>query len=218
VFRATNDDDILFVADDAAGFGYFRNFGRTRRQGIELGVEGRAGPVAVSAHYTYLHATFASGETVGGAGNSSADAAGNIVIRPGDRIPLIPRHVFKARAEWQITPAWSAELGAIAVSDALARGNENGLHRPDGVSYLGRGLTPGHAVFDFGSAFQATPRLRVFVQVDNLFDRRYATASQLGMTGFDAEGAFTDRDRVHSTFSGPGAPRTVRVGVRYTFN
>ncbi|MCS0615226.1 TonB-dependent receptor [Massilia kyonggiensis] len=218
VFRATNDDDILFVADDAAGFGYFRNFGRTRRQGVELGVDGRAGPVSVSAHYTYLHATFASGETVGGEGNSSADADGNIAIRPGDRIPLIPRHVFKARAEWQITPSWSAELGVIAVSDSTARGNENGLHRPDGADYLGRGATPGHAVFDFGTAFQATPRLRVFAQVDNLFDRRYATAAQLGTTGFDADGSFVDEDRVHSTFYAPGAPRTVRVGLRYTFD
>ena len=218
VFRATNDDDILFVADDAAGFGYFRNFGRTRRQGVELGVDGRAGPVSVSAHYTYLHATFASGETVGGEGNSSADADGNIAIRPGDRIPLIPRHVFKARAEWQILPAWSAELGVMAVSDSTARGNENGLHRPDGTAYLGRGATAGHAVFDFGTAFQATPRLRVFVQVDNLFDRRYATASQLGTTGFDADGSFVAQDRVHSTFYAPGAPRTVRVGVRYTLD
>jgi outer membrane receptor protein involved in Fe transport len=218
VFRATNDDDILFVADDAAGFGYFRNFGKTRREGIELGVDGRAGTVTVSAHYTYLHATFASGETVGGEGNSSADADGNIVIRPGDRIPLIPRHVFKARAEWQILPAWSAELGVIAVSDAPARGNENGLHRPDGMNYLGRGATPGHAVFDFGTAFQATPRLRIFAQVDNLFDRRYATASQLGTTGFDADGVFAARNRVHSTFQAPGAPRTVRFGVRYTYD
>ncbi|MFL6631394.1 MAG: TonB-dependent receptor [Massilia sp.] len=218
VFRATNDDDILFVADDAAGFGYFRNFGRTRRQGVELGVDGRAGPVTLSAHFTWLHATFASGETVGGEGNSSADADGNIVIRPGDRIPLMPRHVFKARAAWQVTPAWSAELGVQAVSNATARGNENGLHRPDGVGYLGRGAAAGHAVFDLGTAFQATPRLRVFAQMDNLFDRRYATASQLGTSGFDADGGFAREDRVHSTFYAPGAPRTVRVGVRYTFN
>jgi outer membrane receptor protein involved in Fe transport len=73
-------------------------------------------------------------------------------------------------------------------------------------------------VFDFGAAFQATPRVRVFAQVDNLFDRRYATAAQLGTTGFDADGSFVKDDRVHSTFYAPGAPRTVRVGVRYTFN
>ncbi|GAA5230830.1 hypothetical protein GCM10025794_37710 [Massilia kyonggiensis] len=73
-------------------------------------------------------------------------------------------------------------------------------------------------MFDFGTAFQATPRLRVFAQVDNLFDRRYATAAQLGTTGFDADGSFVDEDRVHSTFYAPGAPRTVRVGLRYTFD
>jgi outer membrane receptor protein involved in Fe transport len=218
VFRATNDDDILFVADNAAGFGYFRNFGRTRRQGLELGAEGRTGPVTVSAHYTYLHATFESGETVGGAGNSSADADGNIAIHPGDRLPLMPRHVFKARAQWRVTPAWSAELGMLAVSDAPARGNENGLHRPDGLRYFGSGRTPGHAVFDLGTAYEATPRLRVFAQVDNLFGRRYATASQLGTAGIAADGAYAGQGRVHSTFYAPGAPRTIRVGVRYTFD
>jgi outer membrane receptor protein involved in Fe transport len=226
VFRATNDDDILFVADDAAGFGYFRNFGRTRRQGVELGVDGRAGPVTVSAHYTYLHATFASGETVGGQGNSSADADGNIAIRPGDRLPLMPRHLFKARAEWRIAPAWSAELGLLAVSDATARGNENGRHRADGTYYLGGGAAPGHAVFDAGTTWQATPGLRLFVQVDNLFDRRYATAAQLGATGFTAAGGFLarpfaaqgdDARLVHATFYAPGAPRTVRIGLRYAF-
>jgi outer membrane receptor protein involved in Fe transport len=212
VFRATNDDDILFVADNAAGFGYFRNFGRTRRQGVELGLDGHTGGVALSVHYTYLAATFASGETVNGPANSSADADGNIAIRPGDRLPLMPRHVFKARAEWRVSAAWSAELGMVAVSDATARGNENGLHRPDGS-----GRTAGHAVFDVGSRFDATPRLRLFAQVDNLFDRRYATAAQLGATGFTADGVFGARP-MHSTFYAPGAPRTIRFGLRYTFD
>jgi outer membrane receptor protein involved in Fe transport len=222
VFRATNDDDILFVADNAAGFGYFRNFGRTRRQGVELGADGRAGAVALSAHYTYLAATFESRETIGSPGNSSADAAGNITIRPGDRLPLMPHHVFKARAEWQFTPAWSAELGLVAVSAATARGNENGLHRPDGVQFLGAGATAGHAVFDAGTTFQATSRLRVVAQVDNPFDRRYATAAQLGATGFTADGTFMapggGTGPVHATFYAPGAPRTIRVGVRYAFD
>jgi outer membrane receptor protein involved in Fe transport len=227
VFRATNDDDILFVADNAAGFGYFRNFGHTRRQGVELGADGRAGPVALSAHYTYLAATFESAETVGGAGNSSADADGNIAIRPGDRLPLMPRHVLKARAEWRITPAWTAELGMVAVSDATARGNENGLHRPNGTDFLGSGRTAGHAVFDLGATWRASARLSVFVQVDNLFDRRYATAAQLGATGFTREGTFlarsfaaqgNDARLVHSTFYAPGAPRMVRFGLRYAFD
>jgi len=222
VFRATNDDDILFVADDAAGFGYFRNVGKTRRQGVELGVDGRAGAVTLSAHYTYLAATFDSSETINSPGNSGADAAGNIAVRPGDRLPLMPRHVFKARAEWHATAAWSAELGMLAVSGATARGNENGAHRPDGARFLGSGATAGHAVFDVGTTWQATARLRLFVQVDNPFDRRYATAAQLGVTGFKADGAFmAPADKagpVHATFYAPGAPRTIRFGVRYTFD
>jgi outer membrane cobalamin receptor len=64
VFRATNDDDILFVADNAAGFGYFRHFGRMRRQGVEPGADGRAGPLELSAYYPYLDATFRSAGTI----------------------------------------------------------------------------------------------------------------------------------------------------------
>ena len=43
LFRAENNDDILFVMSDQTGFGYFRNFGETRRQGVELGMHARIG-------------------------------------------------------------------------------------------------------------------------------------------------------------------------------
>ncbi len=76
VFRAANRDDILFVTSDQTGFGYFRNFGETRRQGIELCAQSPAfGRVTLGAGYTYLDATFESEETVNGEGNSSNDAA-----------------------------------------------------------------------------------------------------------------------------------------------
>ncbi len=52
VFRADNRDDILFVADDASGFGYFKNFGKTRRQGVELGMTSQLGPIYVGDNYT----------------------------------------------------------------------------------------------------------------------------------------------------------------------
>jgi len=225
-FRATNDDDILFVADHAAGFGYFRNVGRTRRRGVELGADGAAGPLALSAHYTWLDATFASYDRINSPANGSADADGNIQVGPGDRLPLVPHHLFKARAAWTITPAWSAELGMVATSGAAARGNENGAHQPDGVRFLGAGRAPGHAVVDAGTTWRATPRLTLFAQVDNLLDRRYATAAQLGTTGFAADGGFVARpfaaqgdngSVVHATFLAPGAPRTVRAGIRYAF-
>ncbi len=226
VFRATNGDDILFVADNAAGFGYFRNVDKTRRQGVELGLDGRTGDVSWNASYTHLDATFRSAELLNAEANSSADDDGNIEVRPGDRMPLIPRHLFKASADWRVTPAWSVAAGMRAVSGALARGNENGQHEPDGTYYVGSGRSGGYAVFDLGTTYQPTRQLRFFVQVSNLFDRRYASAAQLGETGLTPEGNFIARPfsasgdnstLVASTFHAPGAPRTVWAGLRYAF-
>ena len=56
-FRATNRDDLLFVMSDQSGFGYFRNFGETRRQGLEIGANGRLGRINLGAGYTFLSAT-----------------------------------------------------------------------------------------------------------------------------------------------------------------
>ncbi len=226
LFRADNTDDILFVADNAAGFGYFRNVGKTRRQGLELGLDGRAGALAVSLNYTYLDATFRSAELLNGEANSSADADGRIAVHPGDRMPLIPRQIFKSRAEWQLTPGWSVEAGMQALSGSNARGNENGRHRADGTYFVGSGRSGGYALFDLGTTWEPAPRLRFFAQVANLFDRRHATAAQLNATGLTAEGSFIARPFsalgdnarvVSSTFYAPGAPRTVWAGVRYAF-
>ena len=225
-FRADNVDDILFVADNAAGFGYFRNVGKTRRQGVELGLEGHAAALDLSVHYTWLDATFRSAEIINAEANSSADDDGNIAVRAGDRLPLIPRHVFKTRLDWRITPAWSVEAGLLAVSASTARGNENGLHQPDGTYFLGSGRSGGYALVDLGARWEAARRLRVFVQVNNLFDRRYATGAQLNATGFTGGGSFIARpfaalgdnaSVIASTFYAPGAPRTVWAGVRYVF-
>ncbi|MEO8938576.1 MAG: TonB-dependent receptor [Burkholderiaceae bacterium] len=235
VFRTDNKDDILFVADNAAGFGYFKNFGRTRRQGIEAGITARADPVTVGANYTLLDATYRSAETVNGASNSSNDHAlvelpgvdGNITIAPGDRIPLTPRHLFKAFVDVAIASDWSVGLDMIAIGHSFARGNGNNQHAPDGTLYVGPGGSAGYAVFNLGVDYRPTKRLKWFAQVNNLFDRGYNTASQLGAAAFGAGGGFQARPFAanangdfplrHSTFYSPGAPRTVVLGMRYSF-
>ncbi|HEX8445541.1 MAG TPA: TonB-dependent receptor [Sphingomonas sp.] len=232
-FRTNSRRDILFVADDTAGFGYFRNFGGTRRQGIDIDGRATFGPFALSTHYTFLDATYRSAETVNGAANSANDGPapgfeGVIDIVRGDRIPLIPRHIFKAAVDWKLLPALSLNFDMVAISGALARGNENGAHQPDGVYYLGDGGTRGYAVFNLGTDYHPTRTLTLFAQVNNLFDRRYATAAQLGATAFDARGNFVarpfsgpvidgERPLLGSTFYAPGAPRTLQVGAKLRF-
>ena len=51
-FVASNRNDILFVASNQTGFGYFKNFGRTQRAGLELRADSRIGRVACSAAAT----------------------------------------------------------------------------------------------------------------------------------------------------------------------
>ena len=236
VFRTDNRDDILFVADNAAGFGYFKNFGRTRRQGIEAGVNARVASVAFGANYTFLDATYRTSEIVNGSGNSSNDQAtagfpgvdGNIAIAPGDRIPLTPRQIFKAFADIGLGAGWSVGLDMIAIGRSFARGNENNRNSADGTYYLGSGASAGYAVFNLGIDYRPTKRVKWFAQVNNLFDRGYATASQLGATAFTSTGAVQARPFPanangdfplrQSTFYSPGAPRTIVLGVRYAFD
>ena len=113
-----------------------------------------------------------------------------------------------------------------AVSSAYARGNENNRHQPGGASYLGAGKSAGYAIFDLTGKYQLTAQLSVFAQVSNLFDRKYATAAQLGATGFDANGNFAARPlpavggeypMVNATFYAAGAPRAINAGLRYAF-
>lgn len=71
------------------------------------------------------------------------------------------------------------------------------------------------------------PRLKLFVQVGNLLDRRYSSGAQLGANGFDANGHFgarafpadanSDYPVRRATFLAPGAPRAVWVGLRHAF-
>ena len=236
VFRAENRDDILFVADERAGYGYFRNFGKTRRQGLELGASGKVGRLDWSAQYTWLDATYQSAEAVNGSSNSANNTAaagvpgqdGSIAIRAGDRIPLIPRQMLKLSADYALTPALMLNGGMVAVSAAVARGNENNAHRPDGKYYLGQGQSAGYAVFNLGARYRVTPRLQLLAQVNNVFDTQYDTAAQLGPAGFDANGGFNARPfggsntagypLQHSTFYAPGAPRLIWIGLRYEFD
>jgi outer membrane receptor protein involved in Fe transport len=234
LFRANNHDDILFVTSEQTGFGYFRNFGETRRIGFEVGLHGQRGRVTYGAGYTFLNATFESEETVNGESNSTNDAAlagvpgveGAIEIEPGDRMPLVPRHLFKAFADVAVTSRLSLDVNVIGAGGSYARGNENNRHQPDGVYYLGDGLVEGYVTVNLGGRYQLTRRLQLVAQVNNLFDREYATAAQLGPAGFTATGTFIARPFPEidgefpvrqTTFLAPGAPLRAWGGLRVRF-
>jgi outer membrane receptor protein involved in Fe transport len=232
-FHAENRDDILFVASQQTGSGYFQNFGKTRREGWQAGLDAHFHRIAAGLDYTFLSATYQSTETVDGSANNTSGTAlsgrpgldGVITIHPGNRIPLVPKQTGKAFVDVQATSKLSADLNLVAASSSYARGNENNAYRADGKYYLGPGVSPGYAVVNLAAHYDLSRRLQLAVQIDNLFDRHYDTAAQLATTGFTAQGAFIarpfpayatgDYPLRHATFFAPGAPRRAWIELRY---
>ncbi|HME09495.1 MAG TPA: TonB-dependent receptor [Bryobacteraceae bacterium] len=229
-FRGVNHDDLLFVASEQTGFGYFANFGQTRREGAEVSVNGKIRSLTLGGNYTFLDATYQSSQTVDGASNSLSDGGagldGNITVQPGGHIPLIPKNIIKAYAEYQATKKLMLDLDFIAVGRSYARGNENNLDQPDGVYYLGPGFSPGYGVLNFGAHYQVSKGVQLFVQIDNVLDHRYYTAAQLGPSPFDNAGNVVAQPFLAvngnfpirtTTFFAPGAPIGAWGGMRFHF-
>ncbi len=227
-FRAENTNDILFIASQQTGFGYFVNYGKTLRQGAELSLSGNYRWFTLGGNYTFLDATYQSTQLIGAGSNSTNDGGlgldGNITVTPGDQIPQTPRNLFKAYLEFHPTHKLSVDVDFLAVGRSFARGNENNLDQPDGVYYLGPGFSPGYGVTNVGAHYQVTRKLQFFVQIDNIFDHHYYTAAVLNTTPFDNAGNFIPRpfpsntDAVrNSTFYSPGAPFGAFGGLKIRF-
>jgi outer membrane receptor protein involved in Fe transport len=229
-FFAENHNDILFVASEQTGFGYFANFGQTRRDGIEASLSKRIGHLTLGGNYTFLNATYQSSQTIGASSNSTNDGGagmeGNVTVSPGDYIPQIPRNILKAYAEYQPTSKLSIDLDFDAVGRSFARGNENNQDQPDGVYYLGQPYSPGYGVLNAGAHYQIQKRVQLYVQIDNVLNHRYYTAAQLGPTPYDNSGNFIGRPFPavdgdypirNSTYFAPGAPIGAWGGLRFKF-
>lgn len=102
-YRTDVHDEIFFVAsEDALLSGYFTNLDRTRREGVELGVQGVAadGRLTWYGNYAYTRATFRSAAELFSVRSdddlAASPLAGPNDVEPGDRLPLVPDHQAKA--------------------------------------------------------------------------------------------------------------------------
>ncbi|MCB1963947.1 MAG: TonB-dependent receptor [Rhodocyclaceae bacterium] len=223
VFRSTNTNDILFVGTSTSA-GYFTNFGKTRRQGLELAASRRHGAVDWQLSYTWLDATFQDRACLVAENNSSAEAdpsCGDDQIRvsPGDRLPLQPRHSLKLGLDWHASDALRVGANLQAFSGQTLRGNENGQHVASS-SLTGQGRIGGYAVINLDADYALGKGLTLVGRIDNLFDKRYASGGALAENPFDAAGQFQsdEDDWVGAQFIAPGAPRAVWIGLRYHFD
>lgn len=237
-FFSQNYNDLLFVSSNTTGLGYFTNFGKTRRDGVEFNVSRRFRRLTAGGNYTFQNVTYQSPQTIDGGANSSNDSAlagyfgvdDNIHIAPGDFIPQIPRNLGKAFAEFHATSKLAVDLNVNGVGRSYARGNENNLDKADGVYYLGPGFSAGYVVANLGAHYEVRRHISAFVQANNILNHRYYTAAVLGNTPFDngynfigrpfpairgsGDGNYPIRS---STFFAPGAPIGIQGGLKFTF-
>jgi iron complex outermembrane receptor protein len=213
LFRTMNYDDILFVSSSASS-GFFTNFGKTRRQGLEAALDRSQGKFSWALNYSLIDATYQSSAVLFSQANSTADANGNIEVSPGNRIPGIPRQHLNAVANYDLTDRTTVGAGAVAASRQFARGNDNNQHQPDGVNFLGPGEISGYALLNLNLDYKLDRGLRLFAKLSNVFDRRYATAGALRQNFFPDGNLAAPGAGVNETFYAPGAPRGIWVGVQ----
>lgn len=150
VFRVSTRDEIV-SAGSTGGRATFRNAGRTRRDGVELGWSaGFAGHGRAQLAYTWLDARYRD------------DAGG--AIRAGHRIPGIARQSAYAALGWAPPQGWQAGIEGRYLSRLYAD-DANDAAAP---GYVVAALSAGY-IKRLGEW-----ELSAYARVDNLFDRHYA--------------------------------------------
>jgi outer membrane receptor protein involved in Fe transport len=220
VFHTVNSNDIQFVAT-ATNAGYFDNVGNTRRQGLDLSLGGKEGGLNWHLTYSFVDATYQSNFEVNSESNSTADADGNISVRPGDRIPLIPRHTGRVVLDYEFNPAWDIGGNVIAASGSYLHGDENNANQiggtnGEGAYVSGSGWIPGYTVVNLQGTYHLSKRAEIFARLSNLFDKDYATAGFLTSSSFNPNGTFiaNPNNWPNENAVSPAAPRAIWVGMR----
>ena len=147
----TNTDNEIVVDSSSGGRTSYKNAGKTRRQGMELGLDQQFGESwRLKAAWTWLDATYRT--------NVCGDASCN-----GNRIPGIARNMGYASFGYQPEQGWYAGSDIRYMSDIMAN-DENTAKAP---SWTVVGLTTGYK-WSYGRM-----DMDLFGRVDNLFDREY---------------------------------------------
>jgi iron complex outermembrane receptor protein len=189
LFRTESRDDIMAVPSEITGRGVFQNIGTTLRQGLEASANLRFEQWTFQAGYSYIDATFQDTITLSSPDNPLA-VNGEFTVTPGNRIPTIPRHRFKAAADYAVTDTWKVGANLVAASGQFLRGDESNLNP----------MLPGYWIVNLNTTWQVTKRVQAFGLVKNVFNQRYYTF-----------GTFFDTDEV--PFLGLSDPRTLSPGA-----
>ena len=210
-FRTNSFDDIYGISTSVSS-GFYQNIGSTRREGIEAGFNYQTDKWSAYFNYSYVDATFQSAIQLPSPSNPFQDADGNIEVRPGDRLPGIPKNRVKVGVDYAVTPQWKLGASMIIVSNEYYFGDESNQNKP----------LPGYHVVNLHASYQVARNVQVFGSIDNVFNAKYATygiysdPTGVGTPGVPVDGV-TNGPGVDNRFFSPAAPTAVYGGVCITF-
>jgi outer membrane receptor protein involved in Fe transport len=205
-FRTANSDDITNVTSSISGRSSFANAGETLRQGLELQVNYWSGRLFAYMGYNYVDATFQSDITLASPFSPAADGDGNIFVHPGDRLPGVPAHKFKAGFDYGLTSKWRFGADLLAASDQIFFGDESNENKPLG----------GYAKVNLHTSYDLTDHIQIYGLVDNLLDAHYG-----------AYGTYFDTAETNDAFGTsfvdprtivPAPPITAYGGIKVKFD
>ncbi|MGZ5650572.1 MAG: TonB-dependent receptor family protein [Usitatibacter sp.] len=156
LFRIETRDEIV-TNTASGGRTDFKNASRTTRDGIEVSLEGRLpGGFEASVAYTALNARFTEAFTSG---------TPPTTVAAGNKLPGVPNSVLYAEGIWRHAPSGFHAAVELRYSAKVY------------VNEANSDAAPAFTVANLRAGFEQRPgawRLREFVRVDNLADRRYA--------------------------------------------
>lgn len=200
-YATRNQSDIIFISSGSIiASGYFSNVGATQRLGAEASLDAKWRRFELRANYGFVNATFESPFTDPSPFNPAANANGDILVKPGDRMPNLPRSTAKLNLGYAATSSLHLGLSTVLESSQYLRGDEANLERP----------LAGYVVIGAEADYQVSQTLQLYVEGENLLDHRYATFGLYGdPTGNGAFPQFTN-----PRFIVPAQPFSLWAGVR----
>ncbi len=169
LFRIDTENEIVFDPDSPIGpFGANVNAGKTRREGLEISLEGRAATrLDFFAELTLMQAEFEAG-----------DHAGNDV-------PLVPRERLAAGLDLDLPAGLTLHADALYVGEQILDNDDaNSQPQLDAYTVVNARL---HWELSSVTAWRGAPRL--FFETRNVFDEEYATR---GIYAFDFSSGMND--------------------------
>jgi iron complex outermembrane receptor protein len=144
-----HDELIPFEVPGGNGRTYYRNAGRTRRQGVEAALSTEVNAFTFAASYTYSHFRFRDYDV------SGTQYAGN-------EIPAIPVHQLQASATWRYRAIYATLEGQGKTAQWV-----NDQNTAQAAGYAIANIRVG------GTAIFGRPWLSPTIGIQNLFDKHY---------------------------------------------